>query len=152
MRRRLISSLFLAAGLAAAVVVPSATAGASQRGTITGRVTECPPGPVIVYPSAPLPAPAPVTVSVTRNGRVVASESVPMADHEPWFGTFSLSVRAGHYEVVSSYENRSARVHVRAGATTVVNFGNFACPMQTTPAPPGTMQPLVPGPTRSVES
>jgi hypothetical protein len=143
MRRRLIASLFLAAGLAA-VVVPSATAGASQRGTITGRVTECAAGPIVVDPSAP--SPAPVTVSVMRNGHVVASESVPMADHEPWFGTFSLSVRAGRYEVVSSYENRTAWVHVRPGATIVVNFGYFACPMLPTPIVP---EPIVPAPSRT---
>ena len=150
MRRRMLAAVCLAAGLSALATIPAVIAAAAPRGTITGRVTECGPGPISVYPPRITPPPAPVVVNVLRDGRTIASETITMPDHLPWVSTFSFSVRPGRYEVVSSYENRSAWVRVRPGATSVVSFGFFACPMQGSPPIEGGPPPIEGGPIRSV--
>ena len=126
---REISAVLLVLSGAAAVLAPVTSAGASTgTGIISGRVSECGPGP-IVAPPAPLPTPAPITVKVERNEQVVAVEIVTMAPVAPRAGAFRFVVPAGTYEVLSSYRSQDRWVRVQTGGHSVVTFGLFACPM-----------------------
>jgi hypothetical protein len=113
------------AGAALFQLPPAAAAG---MGLITGRVSECGPGP-IVAPPAPTPTAPPITVKVERADRVVAIEVVKITNAVPRYGTFRFVVPAGTYEVLSSYRSQDRWVKVQAGGHSVVTFSMFACPM-----------------------
>ncbi len=100
-----------------------------SRGTITGRIMECAPGPVVASPPAPEPMPHPETVTLYRDGAVYQSKRVALPVHLPWDGTFTFIVPPARYEIVSSYQHRVQWVNLAAGAHDVVNFNTFACPM-----------------------
>lgn len=126
--RQICAALLVLSG-AGAVLSQAAPASASTRtGIITGRVSECGPGP-IVAPPAPLPTPLPITVKVERGDQVVALEVVKMSDVTARRGAFRFVVPAGTYEVLSSYRSQERWVKVQAGGLSVVAFGVFACPM-----------------------
>ncbi|HEY1763156.1 MAG TPA: hypothetical protein VGG17_11250 [Acidimicrobiales bacterium] len=100
-----------------------------SRGIITGRVMECAPGPVVASPPAPEPKPQPLTVTLYRNGAAYHTKRVVLPERLPWNGTFTFSVPAGRYEVVSSYQHRERWVDLSSGAREVVNFNTLACPL-----------------------
>lgn len=120
----------IAVGLAVVTLFGTGIASAqSSRGTITGRVMECAPGPIVASPPAPEPKPQPLSVTLYRNGMVYATKQVVLPEHVPWSGTFSFTVPPARYEVVSSYQHRERWVDLSAGAHAVVNFTTFACPL-----------------------
>jgi hypothetical protein len=126
---RQISAAFLVLSCAGVVLAQGSPASASARmGIITGRVSECGPGP-IVAPPAPTPTLPPITVTVEHGDQVVAVEVVKIAHAVPRDGTFRFVVPAGTYEVLSSYRSQDRWVKVQAGGHSIVSFGLFACPM-----------------------
>jgi hypothetical protein len=118
--------VFSGVALTTSLVPAGAT---SNVGLITGRVSECGPGPVVASPDPSLPTPKPMSVRVERNGRVIATESIKLPQREPWSGSFRFSVPAGKYEVVSTYRGVGQWVVVHAGGHSVVVFPIVACPM-----------------------
>jgi hypothetical protein len=127
--RSITATLLILSFAGGVVLTQRAPAGASTRtGIITGRVTECGPGP-IVAPPTPLPTPPPITVKVEHDDQVVATEAVKILNVAPRGGTFRFVVPVGTYEVLSSYRSQDRWVQVRAGGHSVVTFGLFACPM-----------------------
>ena len=119
--------LVLSCGAAVLAQVTPARASAGM-GIISGRVSECGPGP-IAAPPAPLPTLSPITVKVERNGQVVALQIVTITHVVSRDGNFRFVVPAGTYEVLSSYRSQDRWVKVQAGGHAVVSFGLFACPM-----------------------
>jgi hypothetical protein len=113
------------------VVVVNVSAGATSPKTavITGKVMECGPGPVVLAPPAPQPLPKPASVILMHNGHRYARESINFPKALPWWGSFSFSVPAGRYEVISTYYERARWVNVSSGSRTVVSFAPFACPL-----------------------
>lgn len=118
--------LAFASGVVLSEIAPASAA--TRTGIITGRVSECGPGP-IVGPPTPLPTPAPITVRVEHNSEVVATEVVTMKNGPARGGSFRFVVPVGTYEVLSSYRSQDRWVEVHAGGHSVVSFGLFACPM-----------------------
>lgn len=124
---------FLLTLLGATLASPLGVAGATTAndGIITGRVSECGPGPIVASPDPTLPTPKPLSVRVERDGRTIAVQSVKFPQTLPWSGTFRFSVPAGKYEVISTYRGVGEWVVVRTGARSVVVFPLVACPMST---------------------
>jgi hypothetical protein len=118
---------FVGATLASSFIAAGATS--SNVGLITGRVSECGPGPIVALPDPTVPVPKPISVKVERGGRTVAIESIKLPQEMPWSGTFRFSVPAGKYEVISTYRGVGQWVVVHAGRHSVVDFPIFACPM-----------------------
>jgi hypothetical protein len=128
------SAALLVLSCTGVMLAQGAPASASARtGIITGRVSECGPGP-IVAPPAPTPTLPPITVKVEHDDQVVAVEVVKIAQVVPRGGTFRFVVPAGTYEVLSSYRSQDRWVKVQAGGHSVVTFGLFACPMSSVKA------------------
>ncbi|HWD95767.1 MAG TPA: hypothetical protein VG246_05040 [Acidimicrobiales bacterium] len=128
--KKLLSIAALTVAVLMGTVVGVGVANAQgSRGLITGRVMECAPGPVVASPPAPEPKPAPLTVTLYRNGTKYQSKRVALPVRLPWDGTFSFSVPPNRYEVVSSYQHRVRWVDLAAGGDEVVTFNTFACPL-----------------------
>lgn len=121
--------LFTVLGAALAVSGSPAGATSANAGLITGRVSECGPGPIVASPDPSVPTPKPISVKVERGGRTIAIESIKLPQTLPWSGTFRFSVPAGKYEVVSTYRGVGEWVVVHAGEHSVVVFAMVACPM-----------------------
>ncbi len=129
MRYMLVPAIVLAGvGTQQASDVSNASASA-KTGVITGRVSECGPGPVVAPPGPPTTNPGPVSVTVLHDNRTFAVQVINPPHSLPWRGTFHFVVPAGTYEVVSSYRSLDRWVSVRPGRASVVIFGSFACPL-----------------------
>ena len=129
MRHMLVPALILAGvGAQLASDVSNATASAKM-GVITGRVSECGPGPVVAPPGPPTTIPGPVSVTVLHDNLTFAVQVVRFSHSLPWRGTFHFVVPAGTYKVVSSYRSLNRWVSVRPGRASVVIFGSFVCPL-----------------------
>jgi len=100
----------------------------TKEGVISGRVSECGPGPIVASPDPTSNGPKPLLVKVVRDGRTYASEIVTPTRVVPWTGAFSFMVPAGRYQVISSNRGVSQWVRVRAGERSVVTFPLVACP------------------------
>ncbi|HUY16891.1 MAG TPA: hypothetical protein VMV11_04930 [Acidimicrobiales bacterium] len=124
----LVSCLSIA-GSAVAGASLTASAAAARSGVITGYVMECGPGPVVQSPPAPQPLPRPASVTLMHDGHRYARESISFPRSPPWWGSFSFSVAAGRYEVLSTYFARTRWVNVKPNSRTAVSFGLFACPL-----------------------
>jgi hypothetical protein len=125
---RQISLALLVLSCGAAMVAQVTPAGSSTRaGLITGRVSECGPGPIVAPPGQS--PPPPITVKVEHDDQVVAVVVVKFTNLVPRDGTFRFVVPAGTYEVLSSYRSQDRWVRVQAGGHSVVTFGLFACPL-----------------------
>jgi hypothetical protein len=120
--------VFLSIAVALSLGVASGVSSASNRtGTISGKVVECPPGPIVASPNKPTPKPA--TVELIHDSQTYMSQSINFPANLPWSGTFSFKVPAGRYDVISTYQGRSRWVTVRPGRRSLVSFGEFACPL-----------------------
>ena len=128
--KTLTSIVALIAVLGTGVVAVADVASAqTARGTITGKVMECAPGPVVASPPAPEPKPQPVTVTLYRNGVAYQSKRVALPVHLPWDGTFTFTVPPARYEIISSYQHRVRWINLSPGRHEVVNFNTGACPL-----------------------
>jgi hypothetical protein len=120
--------VFLSVAVAFSLSVGVGESSASNRtGTISGKVVECPPGPVVASTNKPTPKPA--TVELIHDSQTYMSQSINFPANLPWSGTFSFKVPAGRYDVVSTYQGRNRWVTVRPGRRSLVSFGVFACPL-----------------------
>lgn len=129
LRHLLVLGLILAGvGAQVSSEVTNASA-ASRMGVITGRVSVCGPGPVVVPPGPPTTYPGSVSITVLHDNRTFAVQVVNPSHSLPWRGTFHFVVPAGTYEVVSSYRSLDRWVSVRPGRASVVIFGSFVCPL-----------------------
>lgn len=118
-------SLTLGVTLMALSLAP-ASAASAKTGEITGRVSECGPGPIVASPD-PV-SPHPIAVRLMHEGTLFRSENITLPQQMPWIGTFLFNVPAGRYEVVKTYQTQARWVTVSAGAKSVVTFGLVACP------------------------
>lgn len=113
------------------VLVPGLGIGAaaSTTGVISGRVTECGPGPIVAAPPARQPLPKPASVIVKHDNHTYARESIKFPKSLPWTGSFSFNVPAGRYEVLYTYFTRVRWVNIKSGGHVVVTFAPIACPL-----------------------
>ena len=121
-------SLLALSALSALSLSWASSAGALQpNGTVTGKLFQCGPGPVVSVPGQPAPTPTSVSVALVRNQRTWAAQLVGFSK-KTWSGSFSLSAPAGRYEVVAAIPSYPVRwVTITSGAHTVVRFGRIAC-------------------------
>ncbi|MFZ0767656.1 MAG: hypothetical protein WAM64_00380 [Acidimicrobiales bacterium] len=107
----------------------NASAAPRASGVITGKVVECRPGPIVAAPDYPAPSPTPASVILVHDRVAYASQAIAFSTRLPWSGTFSFTVPAGRYEVISTYQGDVRWVVVRPHDTSIVTFGFFACPL-----------------------
>jgi hypothetical protein len=107
----------------------SASAAPKASGVITGKVVECGPGPIVSAPNFPAPLATPASVILVHDRVAFASQAIAFPSRLPWTGTFSFTVPAGRYEVISTYHGDTRWVIVRPHHTSVVTFALFACPL-----------------------
>jgi hypothetical protein len=126
--QRMVAATVLASLALTAVWTFSAGGDQVGTGTITGRVIECDPAPVVVVPGFPAPTPTPSSVILVHHHVAYASQAINFPVKEPWVGDFSFTVPAGHYEIISTYQGYIHWVHVRPDSSTDVTLGEEICP------------------------
>lgn len=126
-KRKVVTVALTALALTGATVL-SAGAASSGTGIVTGRVAECGPGPIVATPGFPTPTPTPSAVILVHHHVAYATQTIVFPLKQPWVGSFSFTVPAGHYEVISTYEGDVRRIVVKAGSTSVVDLGSSVCP------------------------
>jgi hypothetical protein len=118
----------LAVGGVTSGLAVASSASTPVNGVVTGRVYECPPGPIV---ASPAPKAIPAFVTLRHDGSNIEVAPISFTASPPWRGAFTFHEPPGRYEVISSYLHQTAWVRVRSGVTSVVHFGPFACPMQS---------------------
>jgi hypothetical protein len=57
-----------------------------------------------------------------------ATQTISFPLKQPWLGSFSFTVPAGRYKIISTYQGDVRWVVVKAGSVSVVNLGSSVCP------------------------
>jgi hypothetical protein len=130
--RTIAVSVLVALTMSALAISAGAVPGSS--GVVKGRVVECGPGPIVAAPGFPSPAPTPTSVILVHDRVAYASQSIVFPAKVPWIGSFSFTVPAGRYEIISTYQGNVRWVVVRPNMTSVVVFGSFICPQSASSA------------------
>jgi hypothetical protein len=126
--QRRVAVLALTALSLVGVATLHAGAAPSAVGTISGHVTECGPGPIVATPGFPAPVPTPSSVILVRHRVAYATQAISFPTKPPWVGSFTFTVPAGRYEIISTYLGDVQRVFVKPGSTSDVNLGASICP------------------------
>jgi hypothetical protein len=82
----------------------------------------------VAAPGFPTSSATPSTVILVHNHVAYATKSIDFSTTAPWVGTFSFTVPAGRYEVISTYQGFVRWVVVRPSSANVIDFGTFICP------------------------